>query len=64
MTKKVYFTQGDRKIETTLDDIRALRAAEAAAEGQKQARVDREGLKAALWDVIGFAGCLIILMIL
>lgn len=64
MNKKITFTQGDRKIETTLDEIRALAAAEAAAERQKQARMDREGLKAALWAVVGFAGCLGLLIFL
>ena len=63
MERKIYFSQGDRKIETTIDEIRALRAAQGAAERQRQARMDREGLKAALWAVIGFAGCLVILAI-
>lgn len=62
MERKVYFSQGDRKIETTIDEIRAIAAAEKASERQRQARMDREGLKAAFWAVAGFAGCLALLI--
>lgn len=64
MNRKVYFSQGDRKIETTLDEIRAVQAAQEAAEAQRLARMDREGLKAAFWAVAGFAGCLALLVFL
>lgn len=64
MNRKVYFSQGDRKVETTLDEIRAHLAAEKAVEAQKRARMDREGLKAAIWAVAGFAGCLGLLVFL
>lgn len=64
MNRKVYFSQGDRKVETTLDEIRALQAAQKAVEAHNHARMDREGLKAAMWAVAGFVGCLGLLVFL
>ena len=56
--KRITFTQGDRHIETTLDEIRAIQAAARLARAESRARLEREQLKAMFWLVTGFGLCL------